>query len=205
LTSAIKCGTIFVACCPYPPGSGSRPHSCRGELISTSTQRVNEQIRAREVRLIDETGKQLGIYPTREALGIARERNLDLVEVAPNADPPVCRLLNYGKYVYERAKREREARRAQRTVEIKEIRLRPKTDDYHASFKIKQARRFLAEGAKVKVRVLFRGREITHPEIGREVLSKVAVELQDVAVVEQEPGMEGRTMLMLLAPTPPKR
>jgi translation initiation factor IF-3 len=106
---------------------------------------------------------------------------------------------------YERAKREREARRAQKTVEIKEIRLRPKTDDYHASFKIKQARRFLGEGAKVKVRVLFRGREITHPEIGRELLSKVASELQDVAVVEQEPGMEGRTMLMVLAPAGSKR
>jgi translation initiation factor IF-3 len=155
--------------------------------------------------LIDETGKQLGIFPTRDALGIARERNLDLVEVAPNADPPVCRLLEYGKYLYEKTKREREARRAQKTVEVKEIRLRPKTDDYHAGFKIKQARRWLAEGAKVKVRVLFRGREITHSEIGREALSKVAAELQDVAIVEQEPGMEGRTMLMLLAPTQTKR
>jgi translation initiation factor IF-3 len=177
----------------------------RGELISTATQHVNEKIRAREVRLIDETGKQLGIFPTREALSMARERNLDLVEVAPNAEPPVCRLLDYGKYIYEKAKREREARRAQKTVEVKEIRLRPKTDDYHAGFKLKQARRFLAEGSKVKVRVLFRGREITHPEIGRDILSKVAEDLQDVAVLEQEAGMEGRTMLIVLAPAPAKR
>ncbi len=136
---------------------------------------------------------------------MARERNLDLVEVAPNAEPPVCRILDYGKFIYERAKREREARRAQKVIEIKEIRLRPKTDDYHTGFKIKQARRFLTDGAKVKVRVLFRGREISHPEIGRNLLDKVANELGDISTVEQQPDMEGKTMLMVLSPMPAKK
>ena len=161
---------------------------------------MNEQIRAREVRLIGEDGKQIGIVPLREALNAARERNLDLVEVAPNANPPVCRIMDYGKYIYERAKREREARKAQRTVEVKEIRLRPKTDEYHRGFKIKRAREWLENGAKVKVRILFRGREITHAEIGREILREVAEQLSDVAQVEQQPNMEGRSMLMVLGP-----
>lgn len=138
--------------------------------------------------------------PLREALNAAREQHLDLVEVAPNADPPVCRIMDYGKYVYERAKREREARKAQKTVEVKEIRLRPKTDDYHRGFKLKRARGWLKDGAKVKVRVLFRGREITHPEIGRQILREVAEELSDVAQIEQRPSLEGRTMLMVLGP-----
>lgn len=117
----------------------------------------------------------------------------------------MCRILDYGKYIYERTKREREARRAQKVIDVKEIRLRPKTDDYHAGFKIKQARKFLAEGAKVKVRVLFRGREISHPEIGRSLLDKVATELSDVATIEQQPDMEGKTMLMVLSPTLTKK
>jgi len=138
-------------------------------------------------------------------LQLARERNLDLVEVAPNAEPPVCRILDYGKFIYERAKREREARRAQKVIEIKEIRLHPKINDYHTGFKIRQARKFLAEGAKVKVRVVFKGREISHPEIGRSLLEKVATELGDVATIEQQPDMEGRTMLMVLSPAPTKK
>jgi len=142
----------------------------------------------------------MGILPLREAINAARERELDLVEVAPNADPPVCRILDYGKYQYVQMKKQREARKAQKTTEIKEVRLRPKTDDYHAGFKMKRARKFLAEGMKVKVRVQFRGREITHPEIGLEQLREVAEMLADVAVVEQRPNMEGRTMLMVLAP-----
>jgi len=165
---------------------------------------VNEQIRAREVRLIGEDGKQIGIVPLREALNAARERNLDLVEVAPKASPPVCRIMDYGKYIYERAKREREARKAQKTIEVKEIRLRPKTDEYHRGFKIKRAREWLENGAKVKVRILFRGREITHAEIGREILREVAEQLADVAQVEQQPNMEGRSMLMVLGPRPEK-
>lgn len=148
----------------------------------------------------------MGIFPVREALELARERNLDLVEVAPNANPPVCRIMDYGKYIYERTKRQREARKAQRrTIEIKEIRLRPKTDDYHIGFKLKRAREFLSEGAKVKVRVLFRGREITHPEIGLALLKRVAAELEDIATVEHQPRLEGRSMLMILSPISGKR
>lgn len=152
------------------------------------------------MRLIDESGKQMGIFPLHKALAVARERELDLVEVAPNAEPPVCRLLDYGKYVYERAKREREARKAQKTVEVKEVRLRPKTDPYHAGFKLKRAREFLEKGAKVRVRILFRGREIHYPEIARDLLANVVTQLEDIATVEQEPRMEGRTMHILLSP-----
>jgi len=161
---------------------------------------VNEAIRAREVRLIDQTGKQLGIVPIREALQLARERNLDLVEVAPHASPPVCRLLDFGKYMYQRTKREREARKSQKAVGVKEIRLRPKTGDHDVQFKTRSIRRFIGDGAKVKVRVTFRGREITHPELGRELLQKIAADLSDVAMVEQSPRMEGRSLLMILTP-----
>ncbi len=136
----------------------------------------------------------------RDALNRAREDGLDLVEVAPGADPPVCRLLDYGKYIYEQEKKLREAKKGQKHQEIKEIRLRPKTHDYHAEFKVKRARRFLEQGMKVKVRILFRAREITHPEIGMQQLDEVATLLADIAFVEQRPDMEGRTMLMVLAP-----
>lgn len=130
----------------------------------------------------------------------ARQADLDLVEVSPTADPPVVRIMDYGKFLYERAKKEREARKAQKIIEVKEIRLRPKTTEHHRSFKVRDARRWLQEGAKVKVRIRFRGREITYPEIARQELESIAQELSDVAVVEQKPDMEGRTMLMVLAP-----
>ncbi len=136
---------------------------------------------------------------------IANERGLDLVEVSPNATPPVCKVMDFGKFQYERAKKEREARKLQKTIEVKEIRLRPKTDDHHRSFKVRDARRWLEEGMKVKVRIRFRGREITYPEIARDMLREVAEELDDVAVVEQSPNMEGRTMLMVLAPATEKK
>jgi len=143
--------------------------------------------------------------PIQKALQLAAERDLDLVEVAPNADPPVCRIMDFGKFQYERAKKEREARKQQKQIEVKEIRLRPKTDDHHRSFKVRDARRWLEEGMKVKVRIRFRGREITYPEIAHEMLQEVAAELDDIAVVEQAPNMEGRTMLMVLAPAPDKK
>lgn len=149
---------------------------------------------------MDDAGKQLGIYPIREALRLAEERGLDLVEVAPNAKPPVCRLMNYSKFLYERNRREREARKAQKQIEIKEIRIRPKIADHDVMVKTNQARSFLAEGAKVRVRVRFRGREITHQEIARDLLFKIAEQMSDVAVVEQSPEMESGTLLMLLAP-----
>ncbi len=150
--------------------------------------------------MIDEKGVQIGIVPIEEALRIARERQIDLVEVAPQAEPPVCRLLNYGKFLYERTKKEREARRAQKQIEVKEIRLRPRTGEHDIEYKLRDARRFLAKGFKVKVRVRFRGREVTHPELAKEMLDLVAERLRDVAVVEQEGHLEGPTMLMVLAP-----
>jgi len=154
-----------------------------------------------EVRLIDGKGAQLGVVPITEALRIAREQQTDLVEVAPQADPPVCRLMDYGKFLYERAKKERESRKSQKQTEIKEIRLRPKTGEHDVDYKLRDARRFLAKGFKVKVRIRFRGREITHPELAKEMLDRVAQELSDVATVEQEGRMEGPTMLMILAPS----
>ncbi len=138
---------------------------------------------------------------------MAREAELDLVEVAPNSDPPVCRIMDFGKFVYERAKKEREARKAQTKIEVKEIRLRPKTNEHHRDFKVRDARKWLEEGNKVKVRIRFRGREISYPEIALTDLKEVAEALADVAVVEQPPALEGRTMLMVLAPgkTPKKK
>jgi len=168
--------------------------------ISASEFRVNEEIRAREVRLIGPDGQNLGVVPIREALSLAQQSTLDLVEIAPNVDPPVCRVLDYGKFLYEKAKKEREARKAQTKIEIKEIRLRPKTSDHHRSFKIRDARRWLVEGKKVRVRIRFRGREITYPEIAMEDFREIAAELSDVSLIEQPPSMEGRTMLMTLAP-----
>ncbi|MGC8826742.1 MAG: translation initiation factor IF-3 [Anaerolineae bacterium] len=168
--------------------------------MSSKTHRVNEAIRAPQVRVIDETGKQIGVMTPAEALRLAEERGLDLVEVSPNADPPVCRLMDYGKFAYERAKREREARKAQKTIEVKEVRLRPKIGEHDLAFKLRDMRRFLASGNKVKVRILFRGREAAHPEVGKELLDRLAAEMADVASVEQEPQVEGRTLVMLFAP-----
>ncbi len=161
-------------------------------------------IRVREVRVVDENGAQLGIMPTYEALRLAQERNLDLVEVAPNAAPPVCRLLDFGKFQYERQKKEREARRAQKIIEIKELRLKPRTGEHDIDTKVRQALSFLEEGSKVKVSVRFRGREITHPEIARDQLSRFAEKVGEAAVVEAQPAMEGPNLFMLLSPSPAK-
>ena len=136
-----------------------------------------------------------------EAMRIAGERGLDLVEVAPNAEPPVCRFLEYGKFLYEKGKREREARKSQKATEVKEIRLRPKTGEHDIQFKMRDVRRFLAVGSKVKVRVCFRGREITHSEVGRDMLDRIAHDLSDVALVEQRPHVEGHSLLMILSPS----
>lgn len=152
--------------------------------------------------LIDEDGTRVGVVPLREALALAEERGLDLVEVAPNAVPPVCRVLDYGKYRYEQTKKEREARKHQKQAEIKEVRLKPKTDDHDIEIKAKQARKFLLAGDKVKFTVRFRGREMAHPDIGREMLENVTEQLRDVAIVEQRPLMESRTLSLLLAPGP---
>jgi translation initiation factor IF-3 len=168
--------------------------------ISASDYRINERIRVPEVRLIDADGENKGVVPIDEARAIAESAELDLVEVAPKAEPPVVRVLDFGKFLYEQAKKDREARKAQTKVEVKEIRLRPKTSEHHRSFKVKNARRWLIEGKKVLARIRFRGREITYPEIALEDLKQIAEELSDVGVIEQAPRMEGRTMFMVLAP-----
>ena len=143
----------------------------------------------------------VGVVPLRDALQMAQERKLDLVEVSPNADPPVCRMMDYGKFLYERSKRERKARKAQKTVEVKEIRLSPKIGEHDIDFRVRDAHRWLEQAAKVKVRVRFRGREITYPEIGRGMLQDVADRLSDVSTIESPPRMEGRSMLMILGPS----
>lgn len=173
--------------------------------ISTSNYRINEKIRAKEVRLINAEGTNVGVVSLKEALDAAYEADLDLVEVAPQAKPPVVRVIDYGKFLYERTKKEKEARKAQKKIEIKEIRLRPKTTEHHRGFKVRDARKWLNEGKKVKVRVRFRGRERDYPELAMEDLKEIAEELSDVGVVEQAPSFEGRTLLMVLAPNTGKK
>jgi translation initiation factor IF-3 len=158
-------------------------------------------IRVPEVRLIGSKGENVGVVPIDQAMRMAREAEQDLVEVAPGAVPPVCRIMDFGKFLYERTKKEREARKAQTQIEIKEIRLRPKTNEHHRSFKVDDARRWLLAGMKVKVTIRFRGREITYPELALEDLREIAADLAEFGSIEQAPMMEGRTMLMVLAPS----
>ena len=163
--------------------------------------RVNERIRTKEVRLVGEKGEQLGIMPLYQALEIARGHNLDLVEVAATAVPPVCRLLDYGKYKYEQNKKEREARKSQKVSLLREVRLRPKIGNHDFEAKARLARKLLNEGDKVNVAILFRGREITHPEIGQRLLQRMAESLKEVASVDRQPLMDGRRMNIILSPT----
>jgi len=153
--------------------------------------------------LIDAKGENAGVVATRDALKMAREAELDLVEISPSATPPVCRIMDFGKFLYEREKKDREARKAQTKIEIKEIRLRPKTTDHHRDFKVDDARRWLEHNLKVRVTIRFRGREITYPEIALEDLREIAQSLADVSSIEQAPVIEGRGMSMLLAPAKP--
>jgi translation initiation factor IF-3 len=152
------------------------------------------------VRLIDADGTNHGVVPIEEARDLANEAELDLVEVAPNAKPPVCRIMDYGKFSYEQTRKEREARKRQKKVEIKTIRLTPRTDDFHRGIGVKKGRKWLEEGKKVKFMVRFRAREITYPEIGQDMLQGIADELSDIAVVEQKPNLEGWRMTMMLSP-----
>lgn len=162
--------------------------------------RVNEAIRAREVRLISSTGEQLGVKPLSEALQIALELDLDLVEVASQADPPVCRIMDYGKYKYEQEVKEKKARKHQTTTVVKEIKLRPKIEDHDFNTKKKHVVRFLEAGARVKVTIMFRGRELAHTELGRKLLDRLADEVKDLGSVESTPKLDGRNMIMVLAP-----
>jgi len=163
---------------------------------------VNERIRAREVRLIDENGEMLGVMPSGRALDIAREKNLDIVEVSPNAMPPVCKLMDYGRYKYEQAKKENEARKNQKTITLKEIRMRPRTDDHDIEVKTRKIQEFLAEGDKVRVSVQFRGAEMRHPDIGRKLLDSIAEVLKGTVTIERSPSMEGRMMSMIVSRAP---
>jgi len=157
-------------------------------------------IRVREVSLIGNDGEQLGVFPTQEALKMAEEKDQDLVEVAPNSSPPVCRIMDYGKFKYQQSKRAHEAKKKQKIIHVKEVKLRPNTDRHDYDFKLKNAFRFLESGDKVKVLVFFRGREIVHRENGQKLLVRVTETLEDIAVVEQEAKQEGRTLCMIFAP-----
>jgi len=164
--------------------------------------RVNERIRAREVRLIDENGEMIGVMAPMRALDIARDRNLDLVEISPNAIPPVCKIMDYGRHKYEQAKKENEARKNQKTVTLKEIRMRPRTDDHDVEVKTRKIQEFLAEGDKVRVSVQFRGAEMRHPDLGRKLLDEIAEVLKGTATIERSPMMEGRMMSMIVSRAP---
>ena len=162
--------------------------------------RVNEAIRAREVRLVGDKGQQLGVMPLIQAREVARKQSLDIVEVAATAVPPVCRLLDYGKYKYEQAKKERQARRSQKIALLKEVRMRPKIGDHDFEAKARLAKKLLEGGDKVKVSILFRGREITHPDIGLRLLNRMAESVKEASSLERQPLMDGRRMVMILAP-----
>lgn len=152
------------------------------------------------MRLVGDDSEQLGIMGSRDALRIAQEKNLDLVEIAPNAKPPVCKIMDYGKFKYEQAKRDKEARKKQKVVEVKEVKLRPNIEDHDLETKAKNAQRFLTDGDKVKVTIMFRGREITHPENGKQLCIRLAQMVKDISHVEREPKVEGRNMIMILTP-----
>lgn len=162
--------------------------------------RINEEIRAREVRVMADEGEQLGIMSGQDALKLAQERHLDLVEIAPTAKPPVCRIMDYGKYRYEQQKRDKEARKKQKSFDIKEVKLRPGIEDHDYDVKFKNALRFLEDGDKVKVTIMFRGRELSHPELGEVLLKRMAEQLKDIVVIERAPKLEGRNMIMIVSP-----
>ena len=162
--------------------------------------RVNNEIDSRTVRLVDENGEMVGVVSLREGLEMAREAGLDLVEVSPNADPPVCKILDFGKFKYESQKKKNEARKKQKVIEVKEIKLRPNIDDNDYMVKMRSMKKFLEEGDKVKVTLRFRGREMAHQDLGMKVLDRVRQELDELAKVEQFPKMEGRQMVMVMAP-----
>ena len=168
--------------------------------LSRESLRINEDIRIREVRVTGAAGEQLGIMPTIEALRMAEEQHLDLVEVAPNARPPVCRIMDFGKFRYEQQKREKEAKKKQKTISIKEVKLRPNIDEHDFNVKLKNALRFVEEGNKVKVTIMFRGRELSHPELGRVVLDRVSERMGDLVSIERGAKLEGKNMTMILSP-----
>ena len=178
----------------------SASENMRIGVIISDEPRINDEIRVSQVRLIGPNGEQVGVIATSVALNLAKEANLDLVEVAPNAKPPVAKLIDYGKFKYEQQKKKAEAKKRQTVVQIKEIKVRPKTDDHDYETKLRHIRRFLEDGDRCKITVFFRGREIVHKDRGLNILERVVQDLADVAKVDQEPRAEGRTLQMLLVP-----
>src|SRR5579863_9993074 len=196
---------------PVSTGTDGRFHSgvasaapffiCReGENAIARPLRVNEQIRIRQVRVIDENGEQLGILPTEEALARARTSGLDLIEISPNAQPPVVKIGDYGRLKYEQSKKDKDARKKQRNFELREVKLRPKIETHDYETKARMAERLLMDGSKVKVTIMFRGREITYTAFGRRLLDRMVEDLKNLAIVEREPRLEGKNMFMILSP-----
>ncbi len=186
--------------CRHEPAVGHVGGNTQGSdaAIATEDARINERIRARSVRLIGSAGEQLGVVSTPDALTIARDAGLDLVEVAANADPPVCRIMDFGKYRYEQDQKRKESRKKASNVVIKEMKFRPKIDEHDYTTKMKHVERFLQEGSKVKLTIMFRGREMAHPELGRRILERVAEQVKEFAIVESSPRQDGRNMTMVL-------
>lgn len=167
--------------------------------------RVNEKIWAKEIRLIGEEGEQVGVITPQEALKIAKEKDLDLVEVSPNTDPPVCRLMDYGKYKYELNKKFKESKQRKKNIEIKEVKIRPKIEEHDFKVKSKMVRRFLEDGDKVKINIFFRGREIVHLESGKKIMERIMEDSKDLAAIEKQPKMEGKNMTMIICPRGDKK
>jgi translation initiation factor IF-3 len=161
---------------------------------------INEKIKAPEVRVIDSEGTQLGIIPLKEALSVASEEGLDLVEVDPNSNPPVCRIMDYGKFRYKQSKKIHEAKKSQTTFQVKEVKIRPNTEEHDIEYKVGHIKRFLGSGNKAKVCIVFKGREIAYREMGVNILNKIAEEVKDMGIVEQQPKLEGRNMAIVIAP-----
>lgn len=180
---------------------GQRPEfgSTEDRVINDNT-RVNRRIRAREVRVIGADGEQLGIFPVEEAVRLAEEEGLDLVEVAPNSRPPVCRVMDYGKFKYQQKKRAQEAKKHQQQILIKEVKFRPKTEEHDYQFKLAHVRRFLEDGNRAKVTMRFRGREIAHAQLAMKTLKRLAQDVSELGAVESQPRLEGRAMIMVIAP-----
>ncbi len=171
-----------------------------GEPVITKDFRINEEIRAREVRVIDGDGSQLGIFSSRDALRLAEEKQLDLVEISPAAKPPVCKIMDFGKYKYEQSKRDKETKKKQKIISVKEVKLRPNIEDHDFDVKAKNATRFLKDGDKVKATIIFRGREIVHTQLGQKLLKRLAEHVSEISLVERQPKLEGKNMIMILTP-----
>jgi translation initiation factor IF-3 len=179
-----------------------RPKVTRGPTPNTNKDehRLNERIRVPQVRLIDENGTQVGIVPTHEALSMARDRGLDLMEISPSSHPPVCKICDYGKFKYEKKKKEQQAKKNQTIIKVKEIQLRPQTEDHDLDYKFKNVKQFLEEGDKAKITIMFRGREVAYTDQGFKLMEQLIEQVKDICIVEAPPKLEGKKLIMILAP-----